>query len=41
MVCGQASLIMEGGEISGNEALIGGGIAAYDLYYARGGYWKL
>lgn len=37
MVCGQASLIMEGGEVSGNEALIGGGIAAYDLYYARGG----
>lgn len=36
MICGQASVSMNGGTISGNRAMIGGGIAVYDLYLSMG-----
>lgn len=36
MVCGQADFTLNGGGISGNQALIGGGIAVYDLYVSMG-----
>ena len=36
MVCGQARVTVNKGEISGNTAIIGGGVAVYDLYTDRG-----